>query len=68
MVESKRETLALLLTTLQSTRNCDGLKDLVLSVNEETVTAVYENASYDINVACDSCFAIILDVARNLPC
>jgi hypothetical protein len=69
MSENKHEIIALLLKTLQATRNAEDLVSLEYDEESEYVTALFRSGGKRrISVAMDSGTAMIRDIMRNLGC
>lgn len=69
MSENKHEIIALLLKTLQATRNAEDLVSLEYDEESEVVTALFRSGGKRrISVAMDSGTAMIRDIMRDLGC
>jgi hypothetical protein len=64
MREDKQKILDLLLPAVKATRDQHDLQALNYDAEKEIVAVVYENGVLNVNVACDSGIAMILDVLR----
>ena len=69
MSENKHKIIALLLKTLQATRNAEDLISLEYDEESEVVTALFRSGGKRrISVAMDSGTAMIRDIMRGLGC
>lgn len=66
-MEDKKEIVMLLKHLLRATRAGADIEQMELGDNGETVRVTFNNQCVrDINIACDSGIAIIVDVAKSL--
>lgn len=66
-VEDKKEIVMLLKHLLQATRAGEDIDQMELSDNRETIRITFSNKCVkDVNIACDSGIAMIMDVAKAL--
>lgn len=66
-MEDKKEIVMLLKHLLQATRAGSGIDQMELSDNRETIRITFSNKCVkDVNIACDSGIAMIMDVAKAL--
>lgn len=66
-MEDKKEIVMLLKHLLKATRAGANIEQMELGADGETVRITFNNqCARDINIACDSGIAIIVDVARVL--
>lgn len=66
-MENKKDIIMRLTLLLKATRAGSGIKKLVLSEDQKTVSIEFDSGgSRDVNVACDSGIALVQDVIKVL--
>ncbi len=66
-MEDKKEIVVLLKHLLRATRAGKDIEEMELGDNGETIRITFNNqCARNVNIACDSGIAMILDVARAL--